>query len=502
MHRAFDSDDIVYSILEHLRFPLTDLRNVAMTCTRLAGPALNVLWSEQSSLLPLIMCLPQGALGIADETITPSEWERIITNASRVRRFIEPANHGELHPEPIVSGLVLWRLFERFPPATLFPNLCSFDSQALREYSSDISLVGGFMSPALEVLLLDVSAQSPTHEVEEFFRTLPERARGLRELSISMGDGDMAFAVLPSFGNLPKLIALTIRKVNVSMTRQVITNIQQARYLNTIELTLHGTAYDHDGGVTALELGSLERLSLFGDILPQCTHFIRQITTRRLSHVTILYHQPASPIEIAVLMESLSTSCQTYGSLKEIEVKDDSDGRNTELVIPLSSEVFRPLLKFTGLLSVIFQGIGNYNLDNRFINDIPDAWPGIQELKFASFRLAGCAVTFDCDGVTRIKAEDGREMLWPAQTALRLLHVGHSQVSEVARMPYILAKVFPDLGMIYWCSHAGSYQIRNASGPLMEEVREQLHELQNPLSDMEWEEGDDDDSEDSEDMDD
>ncbi|KAG1732539.1 hypothetical protein EDD22DRAFT_373855 [Suillus occidentalis] len=60
MHRAFDSDDIVYSILEHLKFPLRNLRNVAMTCSRLAGPALNILWSEQSSLLPLIMCLPQG----------------------------------------------------------------------------------------------------------------------------------------------------------------------------------------------------------------------------------------------------------------------------------------------------------------------------------------------------------------------------------------------------------------------------------------------------------
>ncbi|KAG1732540.1 hypothetical protein EDD22DRAFT_927157 [Suillus occidentalis] len=332
-----------------------------------------------------------------------------------------------------------------------------------------------------------------------------------------MGDGDMAFAVLSTFGNLPKLIALTIRRVNVCMTRQVITNIQQARCLNTLKLSLHGTAYDHDGGVTALELSSLERLSLFGDVLPQCTRFIRQITTRRLSHVTILYHQPASPIEIAVLMESLSTSCQTYGYLKEIEVKDDSDGRNTELVIPLSSEVFRPLLKFTGLSAVIFKGIGNVNLDNRFINDIPDAWPGIQELKFASFRLAGCDVTFaamvslasrcrslrtlyltfDASQPTMVPlAEDGTKMLWPVQKALRELHVGHSQVSEVSRMPYILAKVFPDLGTIYWCRHAGSDEITNASGPLLQQVRAQLWQIQNQLTDMEWDEDDSDDSDD------
>jgi hypothetical protein len=404
----------------------------------------------------------------------------------------------------MVSDLVLRRLFERFPPATLFPNLCAFDSEALLKYRSDISLVGGFMSPGLETLSLDVSAQFLIHEVEQFLAALPVKARSLRQLSMSRDGGDMAFAVLPSFGNLPKLIALSIHGVDVCMTRQAITNIQQARYLTTLELGLHGTAYDHDGGVTALELSSLERLALFSDVLPQCTHFIRQITTRQLTYISIEYTQPASPIEITVFIESLSTSCQNYGSLREIEVADDSDGRNTEVVIPLSSEVFRPLLKFTGLFSVIFKGIGNINLDNRFINDIPDAWPGIQELKFWSHRLTGCDVTFaamvslasrcrslhtlnltfDASQPTMVpQAEDGTEMLWPAQTALSLLDVGHSQVSEVARMPYVLAKVFPDLKRIYWSSHAGSFQIINPSAPLMQQVQEQLWDLQNMLSD-------------------
>ncbi|KAG2745575.1 hypothetical protein P692DRAFT_20695536, partial [Suillus brevipes Sb2] len=215
MHRAFDSDDIVYSILEHLNWPLRNLRNVAMTCTRLAGPALNVLWSEQSTLFPLIKCLPKDALSVTNKTInlsrepTPSEWERIIVNASRVRRFIEPSI-STVNPKPMVSDLVLRRLFERFPPATLFPNLCAFDSEALLEYRSDISLVGGFMSPGLETLSLDVSAQFLIHEVEQFLAALPVKARGLRQLSISRDGGDMAFAVLPSFGNLPKLTALSI----------------------------------------------------------------------------------------------------------------------------------------------------------------------------------------------------------------------------------------------------------------------------------------------------
>jgi hypothetical protein len=67
MHRAFDSEDIIYSVLKYLK--LKDLKNAAMTCSRLAGPAFNILWSEQSSLVPLIMCLPEDTLEIADKTI-------------------------------------------------------------------------------------------------------------------------------------------------------------------------------------------------------------------------------------------------------------------------------------------------------------------------------------------------------------------------------------------------------------------------------------------------
>jgi hypothetical protein len=53
----------------NLKFSAMDLVNVAMTCSRLAGPALDILWSEQSSLVPLIMCLPRDTWEIADQTI-------------------------------------------------------------------------------------------------------------------------------------------------------------------------------------------------------------------------------------------------------------------------------------------------------------------------------------------------------------------------------------------------------------------------------------------------
>jgi hypothetical protein len=59
MHHALETDDIIHTILQHVKSSTTDLINVAMTCSKLSDPALNMLWCEQSSLAPLIMCLPQ-----------------------------------------------------------------------------------------------------------------------------------------------------------------------------------------------------------------------------------------------------------------------------------------------------------------------------------------------------------------------------------------------------------------------------------------------------------
>jgi hypothetical protein len=59
MHYALEIDDIIYNILQHVKSSKTDLLNVAMICRKFSDPALNMLWCEQYSLTPLIMCLPQ-----------------------------------------------------------------------------------------------------------------------------------------------------------------------------------------------------------------------------------------------------------------------------------------------------------------------------------------------------------------------------------------------------------------------------------------------------------
>jgi hypothetical protein len=388
-------------------------------------------------------------------------------NSSRVRRIFKhkfcDAPFLKLH----VSGHVLQRLFEQLPPAKLFPNLSSLNSHVLRESSSSLSLVREFMSPELETLLIDVPGHVPTHEVEEFVGALPIEAPGLRQLLISTDHGATAFVVPLSLGKLPKLLTLAIHEVDVCLTRQTIANIQQARCLRTLTLGLRGTSSDCGG--MALELNSLGHLSLSGNSLPQCTHVFHQIITPQLSHISIKYSEPASPMEITVFMEALFTSCENHGSLKKIHVVGATHSNDDGLVIPLSSSIFLPLLEFTGLLSVSFVNIGIYGLDDRFLDDIAVAWPGIQELKFSTNKCFSSNVTFAAmvslasrcrslenlhltvdasQSTTMPRAQDGTGTLWPTQTALWKLHLGYTQVSEVARVPHILADVFPILSEI------------------------------------------------------
>ncbi|KIK42281.1 hypothetical protein CY34DRAFT_12482 [Suillus luteus UH-Slu-Lm8-n1] len=166
MHHALKIYDIIYAILQHLESSTTDLVNVAMTCSKFSDPALNILWREQSSLAPLIMCLPQDTSEAPhDDTIIFSreplltEWERVRINASRIRRLVSNFNHSRVKAPRVPSGPVLQQLFALFPPARLFPNLFALHFGAvsdLPEFRANFLLLRQFFLLGLETLALNV----------------------------------------------------------------------------------------------------------------------------------------------------------------------------------------------------------------------------------------------------------------------------------------------------------------------------------------------------------
>ncbi|KAG2335598.1 hypothetical protein BDR05DRAFT_1063828 [Suillus weaverae] len=481
MHNALQIDDIIYAILRYVKSSKTDLVNVAMTCSKFSDTALNMLWCEQSSLAPLIMCLPQDTWEVAqDLTINFSrepvlvEWERVRINASRIRRLIcTSSSYSYALPKP--SGPVLRQLFALFPPGLLFPKLFALRFAAvshLPEFQSDFLLLRQFLSPELESLTFDVPLSVPTYEVEQLLGALPAEASGLRHLSITTNNGRSACRfIVPK---LPKLNRLAIDAIDVGLTRQNITNIQYSRCLQNLALQLHGSSDTENqlSGDMPLELSTLKQLYLFSTPLQDCISFLLQVSTPQLSGIQITYLTAATPAELTAFVESLCTSCQTFASLETISMLDrsrkewwkpDSYGR-------LHSRIFRPLLQFRRLSTVSFVGMGKCCLDDAFIEDAAVAWPYLRVLKFTSMThdsdsevtftamlslasrcklLRTLELTFDATHFPRLPySPDGNRELWTTQPALRELHIGHSKVSAASRFPRFLAVMFPGLAVL------------------------------------------------------
>ncbi|KAG2134477.1 hypothetical protein DEU56DRAFT_809284 [Suillus clintonianus] len=141
----------------------------------------------------------------------------------------------------------------------------------------------------------------------------------------------------------------------------------------------------------------------------------------------------------------------------------------------LPSYIFRPLLKFRRLSIVKFVAVGNYHLNDWFIEGAGAAWPDLLELKFIPAEPVTSQVTFTavlplvsrCRSLhsllplhpafdathlpTLPHAPHGNWELWRAHTALRELHVGNSKAAEAADVFFLLAKVFPNLADLAWC---------------------------------------------------
>ncbi|KAG2114505.1 hypothetical protein BD769DRAFT_1489524 [Suillus cothurnatus] len=431
MHSALAINDIVHTILQHVKSSGTDLINVAMTCSALSGPALDILWSEQSSLSHLVMCLPQDTWEATEErTIKftreplPTDWERVRIYASRIRRIVvKKRNYIKIPPRP--SGPVLQQLFTLFPPAILFPNLC--------------------------VLHFDAVSRLPE------IRVLSTEAPCLRNLMIRSCQGLSTCRSIIS--KLPRLNRLCMRGIDMSLMRQSMANIQHSRCLRTLSLNLYGQfdMENQPSGNTPIELKALTHLFLYGARLQHSTSFLLQVSIPHLSTIRIgTARTSASPEEITAFFESLITSCQTFGFLEKLSMIDHVPGhwQDHESQSELHSRIFRPLLQFRRLSTVEFFDIGKFRLDDRFIEDVAVAWPYLRVLKFASEKLSECEVqvaafptlTFDATHYPTLpRAQDGTPELWAMQTALSELHVGHSKVSPASQLHLFLAMIFPNL---------------------------------------------------------
>jgi hypothetical protein len=162
MHHCLRITEILLEIFEFV-FIISetgrpDLARLARTCRSFSEPALDVLWRDQSSLLPLVMCFPQHILDLFDIVYNhgafttqvvrlfgslfdtgslaslelqsqkfrtvPSvqDWERPLVYAKRIRVMTTPADILEIATHELHSSVFL-TLHRSLPYKPLLPNL-------------------------------------------------------------------------------------------------------------------------------------------------------------------------------------------------------------------------------------------------------------------------------------------------------------------------------------------------------------------------------------------
>ncbi|KAJ7119552.1 hypothetical protein C8R44DRAFT_737349 [Mycena epipterygia] len=139
-------------------FPLGTLAALAAVCKEFETPALDYLWSEQASLLPLINCMPGDLRRCLAKRRNPqrpvisSDLTRLLKYSSRVRAYRRSGWQTAFE-----SDALFQTFYTTIPQSALFPNIKtlewvddSFESAQSRQW------IPFFLGPKLLNIVLDV----------------------------------------------------------------------------------------------------------------------------------------------------------------------------------------------------------------------------------------------------------------------------------------------------------------------------------------------------------
>jgi hypothetical protein len=228
MHRCLQISEILLGVFE-LVFTswecYSDLARLARTCRSFQGPAIVLLWREQPSLLPLVMCFPREILDFS-ETVdddyavttvvclqfacllyagsvaslefqfqkfvkTPSvqDWERPSFYVKHIRE-VSKAEFSNIYPYELHAS-VFRTLLESCPSTPLLPNLRCLNYYGIAGNSNAcVASLFTLFSPNL-LQSLKSSYRLDSHDSHTFLTHLPNRCPQIEFLSISLLGGTL-----------------------------------------------------------------------------------------------------------------------------------------------------------------------------------------------------------------------------------------------------------------------------------------------------------------------
>ncbi|KAF8158660.1 hypothetical protein K438DRAFT_1686914 [Mycena galopus ATCC 62051] len=453
---------------------------LARTCKGFSStsPALDLLWMYQSSLMPLLKCMPGDVWDEDDDgsirrPVTPADWERPLAYSHRVRSFRYKDRDHSYSPEFFnVLGLCL-------PGPHLFPNIEYLEWFVSDPASTSFSPVRLFLGPQLTSIF--GSCASAAHL--SFLPTLARQCPGLTEVGIILDDemelgGSSQNSCISLFvRGLGRLETLAMPYLDHAAMDHLaglstFTSLRLTHQLDTIPALKLDTA-------AGRPFTSLKSLNVTGKTVAALTDIILPMAHAPIDDLVAIFPNFTTSSTISQLYTILAATCSD-GPLSGLTLRAYNGlggphpvaAHDASLVV--HDAQLRPLFSFHDLTSIKLSAPAGFDLNDDAIGDIARAWPNIRTLQlvasdhahvqsnmtlggllhFARYcpKLTSLSISLDATVVptfeplkTNTKQKERKRV---RQARLSELDISQSPIGEPLVVAAFLSSIFPKLRFV------------------------------------------------------
>ncbi|KAK6984473.1 hypothetical protein R3P38DRAFT_3231715 [Favolaschia claudopus] len=478
MHRALRILEIVEAVCAHLPpysspSARSTLYSIALVCRFFSGPALDVLWSTQYSLVNILPCLPVGLWEIvrfenpkpsmrAQRAMNSVDWTRFNIYARRVRTLVITDNGSEAD---ILSAIFKMLSLSNTSQETLFPKLRRLHWQMARR--PWLSYVPLFLSSSLESISLVTVITSYAHLA--LLAVVPTLCPLLTRVEICISGRLAHPAKSVILSKLKHVNHLSIEGISESD----LAHLAHLPSLTSLSVkqpsdSIHNHSFESVARQTT-PFTSLQELTLDHDSIPFVVGLLGMKhgwSLRRLSYTT---RNAPLAADTAKVFAVLKAKC-THSSLTHIRY---SISRTNILLYPndgvIEQDTLRLLFVFRSLREVVLHPGSGFDLDDSDIDALARAWPQlyILHLHGSGFRCPASRVTLrglhslakHCHSLIDLKISlDASVVFCPeddtgidvarSKAPLQKLSVEDSIITEAAPVVAYLLRIFPSITLV------------------------------------------------------
>ncbi|KAF7333286.1 hypothetical protein MSAN_02423300 [Mycena sanguinolenta] len=386
MHLAWDISELVDLICESSS--KASLASLAQTSSRFREPALDVLWREMDSAVPLLKCFPPDSWEISTlddqpfsfnftRIIRANDWDRVRLHGPRIKEIIFDGRG--LYLGVNVADTLQSALCGRHMLPELRKMTWRMGEFPFRHFTS-------FLGPIATKILVNLDS-NPLYMQKLW--NLALRTPPITELTIS-GTGYRYTSDSSFEANFVRRLE-HLRLIDIQVFEPLtIHHIANLRDLESLSLALHTLPPDAAAPAIPGAFPALRRLKLWSYNTVWPTYIVNLLRRAPLTEISLIFGpwvehgEDEAWVAFTRLNQAIHTHCSASTLTSFRAEYGDWDGR-----IPSSTvDIMRPLCAFYNLRSLVIRG-ARIDLTDLELRELVEAWSRLESLDLGSGSAVG-----------------------------------------------------------------------------------------------------------------